>query len=96
MLQTKFILGTDVPDLERSVNDFLSTLSTESVCKYFPDNCLVVVEYQIHEEYKVSLCCECSLWDSQNRSNLFGFCQLTGDRKRFSCKACPSYKDIRG
>lgn len=95
MLQTKFILGTDMPDLERSLNKFLSELSAESVCKYFPESCLVVVEYKTDEEYKTSLCCECSMWDSPNSSNLYGFCQLKGDRKRFNCKACPSYKDIR-
>ena len=97
MLQTKFVYGTDLVDLNQSLNKALSEINSEKVnVQYFLDKYIAIIEYGIEEEYKNEICCDCAHWDgSHNTNNLYGLCQLCGKRKRFSDKACPSYLDKR-
>lgn len=97
MLQTKFVYGTDLVDLNQSLNKALSEINSEKVnVQYFLDKYIAIIEYGIEEEYKKEICCDCAYWDdSHNTNNLIGLCQLCGKRKRFSDKACPSYLDKR-
>lgn len=94
MLQTRAIFGTDLPDLFETLNNELTKIDSEKVeIKYFLDNLTIVIEFE--ESYN-RLCCECQHWDSSNgTSDVNGFCQLSGNRKRFNCRACKNYKDIR-
>lgn len=98
MLQTKFVLGVDVPDLEQSLNAALTKIASENIkVNYFLDNLTAIVEYEVLEAYKQRLCCECSFWDDGGAtSSLSGFCTMTGKRLRYNCKACSHYTDVRG
>lgn len=98
MLQVKFIYGTDLPDLNEALNKALSDIDSESKpnIKYELNNLMALIEYELHEEYKERLCCECALWDDQGKNDsLNGFCTLTGKRVRFNCRACKRYQDVR-
>ena len=98
MLQVKFIYGTDLADLNESLNKALSTTESETKpdIKYDFNKIIAVIEYETHEAYKDRLCCDCTFWDdSVGNSDLIGMCQMCGKRKRFNDKACPRYEDIR-
>lgn len=97
MLQIKFVQGVDMPDLERSTNEALSKIKSENVevnCDM--DRFLAIIKYDLYEVYKDHICCECMYWDdSGSHQSITGFCTLTGKRMRFSCHACPQFKDVR-
>ena len=96
MLQVKFVLGVDSLDLTECLNRTLSNLKHEVIDVKFPDNTTAAIIYEIKEEYKDRICCDCSLWDdTTSTSNLIGLCQFCGKRKRFNDKACRDFKDIR-
>lgn len=97
MLQTKFVFGTDLPDLNGRLNEALSEIKSENIqVKYETDKKLAIIEFEIYEAYKDHICCECAYWDdSGSHQSLSGFCTLTGKRMRFSCHACPQFKDVR-
>ena len=98
MLQTKLIQGTDLPDLFGNLNLFLSQVQSDEkpTIHYQLNDLIIIVEYETNAAYKNAICCECQLWDDSGSSqSLIGFCQLCGQRKRFNCKACSSYKDVR-
>lgn len=97
MLQTRFISGDDMSDLERNLNDALRSVKGKPTVKYFETSWTAVIETEIESEYEKRLCCECSLWDDGgSSSSLSGFCTMTGQRKRYNCRACEEYKDVRG
>jgi len=98
MLQTKFVKGTDITDLNEKLNRALSeTTSEKTEVKYFLDDFLAIIEYELHEVYKDRYCSECAYWDGESdRSSLACFCTMTGKRMRYNCHACVQYKDIRG
>lgn len=96
MLQTIFVTGLDLPDLNRCLNKALSEIDGEPSIQYHFDRMLAVIEYNTTASYDNKICCECQHWDSSNStSDVNGICQLKGRRCRFNCKACESYKDIR-
>ena len=96
MYQVKFVLGVDAPDLTECLNRTLSNLQHDVVDIKFPDDKTAAIIYEVEEEYKSHLCCDCAMWDDTNStSNLIGLCQFCGKRKRFNDKACRSFKDIR-
>lgn len=93
MLQTKFVMGTDLPDLNQSLNMALSQIKSDNVkINYFLDNLTAVVEYNTSEDYANRLCCECSEWEEIKTGGMSGICHACGKKKRFSCRACESFK----
>ena len=97
MLQTKFVLGSDLIDLNETLNEALSNIKSENInIKYELDKILAIIEYEIEEAYKGRICCDCAFWDDHgNNESLNGFCTMTGKRMRFNCHACPKFKDLR-
>lgn len=99
MLQVKVISTVQVTDLESSINEFLTTVDTESVKDISVDvmDSTAVIQYEIVEEWKNALCCDCQHWDDGgSTSNVSGLCHECGQRRRFNCKACKKFKDVRG
>lgn len=95
MLQTKFIYGVDLPDLQQNLNKVLSETHSDSInVQYFLEQKVAVVEYEIDEDYKNEICCDCAYWNAST-NNLMGICQYCGQRKRFSDKACTGFVDVR-
>ena len=96
MLQVK-ILKPDEIDLETSINAFLSTMDPEAVKDIKVDNTGAMVIYEVKEAWCNALCCDCQHWDDGgNVESVSGLCQECGIRKRFNCKACKHFKDVRG
>lgn len=97
MLQTKFVQGINLTDLNERLNQALSEItSKEPSIKYFLEDNLAIIEYQTNEAYKNSLCSECALWDDQGKTtSLVGFCTITGKRTRYNCRACRKFHDER-
>ena len=99
MLQVKVISTVQVTDLESSINEFLTTVDTESVKDISVDvmDSTAVIQYEIVEEWKNALCCDCQHWDDGgSTSNVSGLCHECGQRRRFNCRACKQFKDVRG
>ena len=95
MLQVKFVEGKDRETLENNVNEFLASLSFE-VKDIKPASHSVMILYEMHEEWKDRMCCECQLWDDGGETTTSGICHECGKRRRFNNKACKCFKDIRG
>ena len=99
MLQIKIFSSADMEKLTASVNEFLSSIKDESV-KQFTINetaTRITIQYTVEEAWAKALCCDCQYWDdggSVETTN--GLCQECGQRRRFNCKACKHFKDIRG
>ena len=99
MLKVKIIESVAGRNLVDDLNDFLATLKSEDVRKtvydQFPQ--FIVVEYEKREAWAGKMCAECQYWDDSGSSDaVVGLCQECGGRKRFNCKACSRFKDIRG
>lgn len=86
-------MGTDLPDLNRSLNEALSKIENPHI-NYFLDNLTAVIEYETVSLNNI--CCECKFWDSTDSENdVVGICHKRGKRLRFNCRACDYYDDIR-
>ena len=99
MLQVKVISTVQVKDLESSINEFLTTVDAETVKDINIDvlDGTAVIQYEIVEEWKKALCCDCQHWDDGgSTSNVSGLCHECGQRRRFNCRACKQFKDVRG
>lgn len=96
MLQVKICTGLDYQDLQASVNDALSKIDyNEPKIIWDKEKFVAIIEYIVNESYKRSLCCECQYWQENGHASMMGMCQNFGKRKRFDCKACASWKDVR-
>lgn len=96
MLQVK-ILKPEGTDLETSINEFLSTIEESSVKDIKLDGKSAMIMYEVKNAWEGSLCCDCQHWDDGgNVESVSGLCQECGGRRRFNCKACSHFKDIRG
>ncbi|MBQ1571415.1 MAG: hypothetical protein IIZ78_09845 [Clostridiales bacterium] len=95
MLKTKFIEGDDRQDLERKLNAALEEIEGKPRIQYFESKWLAVIEHEIEEAYQKRLCSECAHWEDTGNGTLVNFCTQDGKRKRYNCKACPMYKDLR-
>ena len=98
MLKVKIIDAVTRHSLEEGLNDFLASITSEEVRNIVYDfpNCTVAIEYEAKEAWAKALCCDCQYWDdggSVETTN--GLCQECGQRRRFNCKACKHFKDIR-
>ena len=99
MLKVKIIDGVTKHKLEDELNEFLSTLTSEAVRNIVYDfpNFTVAIEYEMEEAWKNMICADCQHWDDGNSiDSVMGLCHECGGRKRFNCKACERFKDIRG
>ena len=99
MLQVKLFSTLKNSELEREINEFLATIDAEAVKDINIDGmeCTAFIQYEIIEEWKNALCCDCQHWDDGgSTSNVSGLCHECGQRRRFNCKACKQFKDVRG
>ena len=99
MLQIKIFSSADMEKLTASVNEFLSSINDESVKQITINETAtrITIQYTVEEAWAKALCCDCQYWDdggSVETTN--GLCQECGQRRRFNCKACKHFKDIRG
>ena len=96
-MQIEIIVGTDYRDLTNQVNAYLEKIKSKEDPKVDIDfkNVAAVVSYT--ESVGNNLCCECRYFDDgDSPDSLIGLCQEHGGRKRFNCKSCKEFKDIRG
>ena len=96
MLQIKFVQGKDLLTLETSVNVFLASLSSDEIKDIKREEWLVTILYERKDAWVGKLCCDCKYWDDGGETTPMGLCQECGKHRRFDCKACDRYKDIRG
>lgn len=98
MLKVKIIDAVTRHKMEDELNGFLSSLTSEDVRNITYDfpNLTVAIEYEITDAWKNMICADCQYWDDGNSADaVIGMCQECGGRKRFNCKACERFKDVR-
>lgn len=101
MRQVKIIKSDDIKsasDLQDSINACLVPVKSDDVISIDINlsELSAVIEYIANEEYMDRICSECQYWDDgDSASAVSGLCQDRGGRRRFNCKACESFKDIR-
>lgn len=98
MVQIKFVEGDTLTSLERSINSFLAGITAEDLrdISYNLENKTAIIEYVAQEAWKKCLCCDCQHWDGgDDTTSVMGLCQMRGKRKRFNCRACEDFKDVR-
>ena len=97
MLKLEPITFKTVTDLKASVNEFLSQINSEDFRSIDIKDGIVLILYEATEEWRNRMCSECKYWDDNGLSDsVSGICHECGKRKRFNCRACKKYKDIRG
>ena len=98
MFKVELLQGLDRSDLQDQINRFLSGIDDESVRDIEVDmeKYNAVVKYIMIEAWKNRICADCKYWDDGGESSAVGgLCHELGNRRRFNCKACQSFKDIR-
>ena len=97
MLQIKTFSGL-TESIDDQVNAFLKTLKSEAVKDIdVRETGFAVIQYEIKEEWTDRICSECKYWDDGGSVEAVnGLCQERGGRRRFNCRACERFKDIRG
>lgn len=98
MLQLKTVFFSSVKELDASVNEFLKGIESESLrsIEVKEDKGMAFILYEVKEEWKERMCYECQHWDDGGSSDsVSGLCQECGGRRRFNCKACSRFKDVR-
>ena len=99
MIQVNILNGDNSKELMASVNDFLKTLDDEAVMDIKVDELTwtAVVQYKVIEAWTKAKCYDCKYWDDDgDPSAVSGMCHECGQRRRFNCKACARFYDIRG
>ena len=101
MLQIKIIEEYTAENLNKSVNEFLATVKSEEVKDIQFDlndiPVMAIIQYEVIEPWTQEKCYDCKYWDDGGDSAaVSGLCRECRGRRRFNCKACPSFKDIRG
>lgn len=97
MLQTKFCIGLDMQDLQKSINDALSDINSDDVTiHYHLDKLMAIIEYQ-YQKKRDAICVDCCHYDPTGDPcrKAFGLCQFHGDRVRFSQEVCRDFLDVR-
>lgn len=95
MLQIKYVEGKDMETLENNVNKFLASLSSDEVKDIKREETLVTILYERKDAWVGMMCCDCQHWDDGGEPTPSGLCHETGRRRRFNCKACERFKDVR-
>ena len=98
MVQIKFVDSVEIEGLERAINDFLKTVESDAVKDIRVDfkELTATIQYELVEEWKKRMCCECQYWDDGGETSTSGICHEHGQRRRFNYKACECFKDVRG
>ena len=99
MLQIKTIFFDDIRSLDDEANAFLATITTEAfrAMEVHEEKGFAIIRYELEEAWKNRLCSECKYWDDGGAADsTSGLCHECGKRRRFNCKACKFYKDVRG
>lgn len=99
MLQIKIISAYTATELTDKTNEFLATLETEAVKDIKVDTAKMssVIHYEVKEPWKGQMCGDCKYWDDGGSPDaVSGLCHECGGRRRFNCRACKAFKDIRG
>lgn len=94
MLQIKRFKPTDGEDM---INAFLATIKTEDVRNVdVRESGFTVILYEVKEAWVNRICCDCKYFDDGgDSSSVSGVCIECGGRRRFNCKACDKFKDVR-
>lgn len=97
MLQIKTFSGL-TESIDDQVNAFLRTLKSEAVKDIdVRETGFAVIQYEIKDAWSDRICSECKYWDDGGSvDSVNGLCQECGGRRRFNCKACDRFKDVRG
>lgn len=98
MLQLKTVIVKSIEDLDTSVNEFLSTIESDAFrsLEVKEEKGLAFILYEAKESWKGRMCADCQYWDDGNSSDsVSGICHECGGRRRFNCKACDRFKDVR-
>lgn len=97
MKKVKFVIGTDITDLNNALNDYLKSVPEKNMTiNYDLENLIVIVEHSEDDCEKVCRCCDCQHYDpSEDRRGAWGLCHRKGIRTRFNAKKCESYEDVR-
>lgn len=99
MLQVKILKGKDIETLNDAVNVFLANFNEDAIkdINVEAEKMVAVIQYTVKPEWTNKLCADCKYWDDAGCSDaVSGLCQERGGRRRFNCKACECFKDIRG
>lgn len=99
MLQVEIVTGMTAEELKANINTFIATLQDDAVkdIKVEASEGIATILYVIQDEWKKHMCCDCQYWDDQgDNESTSGLCHECGQRRRFNCKACKYFKDIRG
>lgn len=98
MLQIKIVNGVGYGEIEDKINEFLATVDDDAVkdIKFDATEGIATIQYAIKEAWKDMMCCDCAYWDDGGEPVTSGLCQECGSRRRFNCKACSHFKDVRG
>ena len=101
MLQVKIIQENELDSLNRSVNEFLATIHTDKPIdiKWELQDIpfIAIIQYEHKEPWMDEKCYDCKYWDDGGDSAaVSGLCRECGGRRRFNCKACSAFKDMRG
>jgi hypothetical protein len=98
MLKLKTVFFSSVKEIDASVNEFLTTIDEDSFrdLKVKEDKGIAFILYEAKEAWKDRMCSECQYWDDGNSSDsVSGLCHECGGRRRFNCRACDRFKDVR-
>lgn len=98
MVLIKTVFFSSVHEMDDSVNAFLSTIESEAFRSIRVEEAkgYAVILYESEEAWKNRMCSECQYWDDVGSSDsVSGLCHECGGRRRFNCRACDRFKDIR-
>lgn len=99
MLQIKIVSGMTAEELTNAANEFLVTLPEDSVKEVDTSAAAeghVTIKYVVKSAWDDMLCGDCCYWDDNgNPEALSGLCHECGGRKRYNCKACNHFRDVR-
>ena len=99
MTQIELVDGKTIKSLKDATNDFLAGYESDAIkeISFDFDHMVAVIKYETDANWKNCLCSECQYWDDSGSADaVSGLCQEHGGRKRFNCRACAKFKDIRG
>lgn len=96
MLQIKTFIKS-IDRIDEEVNAFLATINADDVKNIdVKDAGFIVIQYEVKEAWVNRLCCDCKYWDDEgDTSSVGGLCHECGGRRRFNCKACDRFVDVR-
>lgn len=100
MLQIKIVSGMTAEELTEAANEFLSTILDDDAVKDIDTSAAaeghVTIKYIVKNAWDDQMCGDCCYWDDNGNSEaLSGLCHECGGYRRYSCKACSHFRDVR-